>query len=113
MSQPHTIEPLTITFKEKEAVFRFSDPNEMVLEVPATLEHDLRSFVESNEAEISKRTLVFDLTGAPAISSRQLGVLLAVRHSVSGGGPLMLRGVTDRVRRLLEMTCMEQFFTLA
>lgn len=113
MADLHTIDPLTITLDKNEAIFRFADPEEMVLEVPATLEHDLRSYMETHESELAKRTLVFDLASVAAISSRQLGVLLAVRHAVSGGGQLVLRGVTDRVRRLLEMTCMEQFFKLA
>jgi anti-anti-sigma regulatory factor len=113
MAKSQIIGPLTLEFTDGEVVFRFADPDEMVLEVPATLEHDLRSFMEAHERQFTKRSMVFDIAAAPAISSRQLGVLLAVRHAISGGGQLALRGVTDRVRRLLEMTCMEQFFKLA
>lgn len=112
MAGLHTLGPVSVEIGDTEVIFRFSDPTQMVLEVPSTLELDLHDLRDANRSEFDSRDIVFDLQDVPAISSRQLGVLLAVRHAMAGDRRLPLRGTQERVRRLLDMTRMEQFFEI-
>ena len=107
-----TIGPLAVSVDETEVGFRFCDAMEMALEVPPFLVEGLQAFQAGHQDVLASRPVVFDLAGVPAISSRQLGVMLTVRQVVAGQGRLALRDVSESVKRLLKMTKMEQFFEL-
>ena len=49
----------------------------MTLEMPAHLEKTLIELREEHAAELSAKPILVDLESLPAISSRQLGILLA------------------------------------
>lgn len=54
-----------------------------------------------------------DLQQIPAISSRQLGLMLSLKKALKGRCELVkVRGVRENVRRLLEITHTLQFFEL-
>jgi hypothetical protein len=113
MATPEIIGPLAVTVDETEVSFRFCDPMEMALEVPPLLADELRAFLHTHPQALGSRATVFDLADVPAISSRQLGVMLTVRQIVTSQDRLAVRHASDGVRRLLTMTKMEQFFEFA
>jgi len=85
---------------------------EMTLELPP----DYERFLEEHLEDIAGREVSrveFDLQGLPAISSRQLGLMLALQKTLrSRFGTLPLRGVSDGVRRLLALTQTARFFQI-
>ncbi len=104
--------PLHVTFTTTEVLFRLTDPGAMTLEMPAHLEQALLDLREEHAAEFSAKPVLVDLESLPAISSRQLGVLLTVRKVFEGAGLVTLRRVADPVRQLLEVTKIIKLFRL-
>lgn len=112
MSTARQIGPVEVSVQDTGVVLRFCDPMEMALEVPSYLSEQLKDFMDSHPEAFAGRLAVFDLEAAPAINSRQLGVLLTAQRALAGGGRLPLRGASRSIRRLLAMTKMDQFFEL-
>jgi len=55
-----------------------------------------------------------DLQGLPAISSRHLGLMLALQKALAGHYQrLPMTGISDGVRRLLNLTRTAQFFEIS
>lgn len=74
----------------------------------------IRTGILSNWEDRGKEPLVLDLAGARHIDSSGVGVLLEVFHRTDDAGvALILRGLRDAPRRMLERTGLDGFFHLS
>jgi len=110
--QPTGLDLICLTIGEREAVCRFADTGAILLEIPSAFERQLASRFRGCSEALRGKRLVFDLCGVPAISSRQLGMLLVVRRISPSGGGLVLRGVSANVRRVLEKAGLLDWFEI-
>ncbi len=110
MDQPVYVGPMQITFGEGDVMFRFADPLSMTLEIPPSFEEQVREVVEEYQSSFEGHVLYMDLGNLPAISSRQLGMILTVREVLKSVGTLQLTNVSGSVRHLLKITGTERFF---
>lgn len=73
--------------------------------------------LESELESISKGSvinLILDLQNAEAIDSQGVGLLIKTRFDiVNKGGKIVLAGLTDRVRSVLRMSGLEEYFLIA
>jgi len=105
------IGPIRVEMHPAEVRFRFANPRTMTLEVPISLEEELARHLEAHEAAIAGKRLVIDLEDLPAVSSRQLGIMLTIRKTCQPYGTTDLASVSDGVRYLLNLTRMAQYFS--
>ena len=111
MSESPDLGPLNLLHDGSVWRFTLGQPSDVTLEVPPDydqrLTEALGSVIDANDTSPA----VIDLEGVPAISSRQLGLMLALRRTLyRRGEALRIIGLSDGVRRLLELTRTEQFF---
>lgn len=94
---------LQLTFKEVE------DPlPDLPPDLDAMLEAELSPWLAA-----SPPVVALDLSITPAISSRQLGFMIALQKAVRKKlGRLHVIGASENIRRLLETTNTAQFFEL-
>ncbi len=98
-----------VTVEGHEAVCRFLDREESWTEIPPGLEEVFRAeFGPGGRFRHCRPVVALD--NAPALSSRQLGALLAVHRAVGGGAKLEVRGVRPNVRQLFKLAGMAEFF---
>jgi anti-anti-sigma regulatory factor len=112
VAQPVQVGPFAVEVSPTQIRFRFADPDAITLEIPSSLEKDLLAFVERHRADAGGRRCVIDLQDLTALSSRQLGMMLAVRKVCQPLGPLDLERVSGSVRQLLDLTRMAGYFNL-
>ncbi len=112
MGQTIEVIPLQIDIGEHEIWFRFNDPSAAMLEIPPAFEEQLRDAVDQNKLNFEGKSLHMDLGNLAAISSRQLGMILAVRGVVKSFGQLQLHNISGSVKHLLKLTGTERFFDL-
>jgi len=98
-----------VTIDGDRAVCRFAVLEDMGVDPPPDLEDVFRREVESGGRLAGKR-VVFALDNMRAMSSRQLGSLLAIRKALEPEGLVPVRGIQPNVRELFGMTRMDQFF---
>jgi anti-anti-sigma regulatory factor len=110
MSKSVLIDPLTLTIDKDGVRFWFKDPVTNVLEVPPTFEAQLRQVVETHGPDFEGKPVCVDLENVPALSSRQLGMILTVREIMKPFGRLQLRHVSGSVKHLLQLTGTDRFF---
>ncbi|HOW17854.1 MAG TPA: STAS domain-containing protein [Phycisphaerae bacterium] len=110
--QPTGLDLICLTIGEREAVCRFADTGAILLEIPATFERQMAGLFRRCAERLRGKRLVFDLCDVPAISSRQLGMLLVVRRISPSSGVLVLRRVSANVRRVLEKACLLDWFEI-
>jgi anti-anti-sigma factor len=73
------------------------------------LENELESISKGNAVN-----LILDLQNAEAIDSQGVGLLIKTRFDiVNKGGKIVLAGLTDRVRSVLRMSGLEEYFLIA
>jgi anti-anti-sigma factor len=112
-SELPSLGPLTMSLAEDGLRFTLTAPREMTLELPPDYEQFLAEKLEPFLAADPKPQVVMDLQGLLAISSRQLGLLLALHKTLADRYKrLTVTGVSDPVRHLLELTRTAQFFEL-
>jgi len=104
------IGPITVEITADQVRFRFADPRAMALEVPISLTEELTFFLNRRQSEIRDKRFVVDLEGLPALSSRQLGTMLTIRHACEPFGTVELEGVSGGVLYLLNLTRMAPYF---
>jgi len=109
MSERLDICGFVVSLEGDEAVCRFAGPSELGSGVPPTLEEAFRTELQPG-GRLAGKSLVVSLSDTPALSSRQLGALLAVHRAAGGEAKLVIRGVRPNVRDLFEMTRMAEFF---
>lgn len=105
--------PLTMAREGNHYCFTLTPTAQPVLELPPDLEQDLSARLAELLPPGANVSVVFDLQNLPAISSRQLGLMLALRKVLCERSPrLTVSGASDGVRRLLQTTRTDQFFEL-
>jgi len=112
VAEPAQIGLLTIEVTPSQVVFRFANPHAMMLEIPVSLEEELARFLEEHRGELEGKRFLIDLQNLPALSSRQLGMMLTVRKLCQSLGTVELEGLSGSVRHLLHMTRMARYFNL-
>ena len=113
---PQTCElgPLTLTLAAPHWEFRLTNPTEMTMELPPDYEEFLRKKLHRHLQGGAPQSLMMNLEELPAISSRHLGLLLALQKVLSENAlKLSISGASPGVRRLLRLTRTEKFFDLA
>ncbi len=111
MAEPIKIGPLLLDVEAERATITLAEPSVVALEIPDSYESQLRNRL----ADLLEKNIRFemDLEQLPAISSRQLGLMLTIHKVIRDRQPtLRLRGVSDTVRHVLGMTRTQQFFEL-
>ncbi len=98
-----------VLLEGEEAVCRFAGRHDFSEEPPSGLEEAFGAELAPG-GRLAGYRLVVALDEVPAVSSRQLGALLAVHRAAGGGGKLSIRGVRPNVRSLFDMTRMTEFF---
>lgn len=90
------------------------NPNaDPTVEVPGNFHQALADRLRTVIGESGPVDIFFDLQQIPAISSRQLGLMLALKKALRGRcEKIRVSGVRENVRRLLEITQTLQFFEL-
>jgi anti-anti-sigma regulatory factor len=105
--------PLTLTTDPDRWRFTITAPNEMTLELPPDYEQFLRERLEPHFRSAGQPAIEIDLQDLPAISSRHLGLMLALQKAVAERCErLRVTGVSMGVRRLLGLTRTNQFFDI-
>ncbi len=104
---------LSVETDDREVRFRFSDPRTSPMEVPGSLEQEIVGYLSAHVPNLEGKRFVVDLDNLPAVSSRQLGMLLTIRKACQPYGDTELRSVSDSVKYLLHMTRMASYFGLA
>ncbi|MBN1342656.1 MAG: STAS domain-containing protein [Phycisphaerae bacterium] len=105
-----TLGPITVETDASQVRFRFTSPDRMTLEVPVSLEGELSDYVAEHREALTGKRLVIDLGSLPAVSSRQLGMMLTIRKTCQPLGEVELESVSDGVRYLLKLTRMAGYF---
>ncbi len=109
MSEVLDIAGFTVALEGDQAVYSFAGVEELGVEPPPNQEVQLREAMQPGGSLAGKR-MVISLEGMPALSSRQLGSLLAIYRAVGSKDKIAVRGIRPNVRTLFDMTKMDQFF---
>lgn len=112
MAKKIEVGPLQIRIEADDIWFAFTDSGSLMLEIPPTFEEQLRDAAEDNKSSFTGKSVHLDLASLPAISSRQLGMILTVRDVMKPFGALQLHNVSGSVKHLLRMTGTDRFFDL-
>ena len=105
--------PLTLAQEGGCWRFTLTAPSEMMLELPPDYQSFLSQRLEPLFGAGAGPVVEMDLEGLPAISSRQLGLMLALQKTLAGRyDRLRVTGTSSGVRRLLDLTRTAQFFEL-
>lgn len=105
--------PLTLSQYADRWRFTITSPSEMMLELPPDYERFLLAKLEPLLAAAREPAIEMDLQNLPAISSRQLGLMLALQKALADRYQrLCVTGISDGVRRLLNLTRTAQFFDI-
>jgi len=105
--------PLALHRAGNRLVFTLCQQTDILAQLPANYEEMLRerlADVLSNDAPLNVR---IDLENVAAISSRQLGSLIALGKVLRPRcGKALMVGVSPGVRHLLQMTRLDELFTI-
>lgn len=112
MEQTFDVGPLNVTVTDGDVCYAFADPMAIMLEIPPTFEEQLRDIATDRRAEFEGKSIYIDLADLPAISSRQLGMILTIREVMKPFGKLQLRGVSNSIRHFLKMTGTDRLFDI-
>lgn len=113
MSQQRQLGPITLRFVGDKWRIILPTSDELEPDMPPDLEQTLSSGFAQFFAKNSDARVLIDLNGVPAISSHQLGLMLAVQKTVRAQlGKVPIIGVSDNVKRLLDVTNTAQFFEI-
>ncbi len=104
--------PLNLHHDDRSWCFTLANPSEQLLEVPPRFEAELAERLSAlTPVGGPPPRVVLDLEGLPALSSRQLGVLISLHKAVrSRSKRLPVVGTSAGVRHLFAVTRTGQFF---
>jgi len=106
--------PLTLSQAGNQWRFTLTAPTEMTLELPPDYDRHLSEKLQRLLARAGEPNVVMDLQDLPAISSRQLGLMLALQKALRDRRErLPITGISPPVRRLLNLTRTAQFFDIS
>jgi len=112
MDRSLEVGPLRIKITDSEIGFEFTDPMAMMLEIPPSFEEQLRDVANDRRADFEGKNIHIDLADLPAISSRQLGMILTVREVMKPFGILRLHNISNSIKHVLRLTGTERLFDL-
>ena len=113
MSQPSNLGPLKVVAAGDSWQICLPGSDDLMPDLPADLDRLLTTGFSELLRKPNGHRISLDLQGVPAISSHQLGLMLAVHKALREKlGKLPVTGASDTVRKLLEMTNTAQFFEL-
>lgn len=113
MSKNHDLGPLRVENSGNTIRFTLTAPNEMTLDLPPNYETQLAAQLPSLIGSEAKPAILMDLQNIPAISSRQLGVMLALHKALrTQSKKLKVTNTSPGVRHLFAVTRTAQFFEL-
>jgi anti-anti-sigma regulatory factor len=105
--------PLTLARDGDHWRFTITSPNEVMLELPPDYERFLTKALDRLERASREVQIEMDLGNLPGLSSRQLGLMLALQKALADHCErLPLTGVSPGVRQLLNITRTDRFFDL-
>ena len=111
MSDTFEVLPFVANVTDSEVVFRFDQASfRDGFEFPPNLEGMIASAVSSRPNLLDDRCVVIDLDNLPAISSKQLGAMLAVRKACDQQGKTHILRIRPNVCELLRVTKLADFF---
>ncbi len=111
MAEIIEVPPFHVTCEASKATFRFDQEFfEAGEQYPPNLERMLANVIESHSGKLSECEIEVDLEGLPAISSKQLGAMLAVRKASGREGRIRVLNLRPNVRELLHVTKLDDFF---
>ena len=111
MSETIEIPPFVVTIGESDVSFRFDRESlEQGVEYPPDLEGLIGDMVEAHLNLLANRQLIIDLEDLPAISSKQLGAMLAICKACGQDRKIRVLNVRPHVRELLHITKLGGFF---
>ena len=111
MSEAMEVPPFNVRLSESDVTFRFMPASlEHDFEYPPNLEGMIGGAVEKRPELLESRQVVIDLEGLPAISSKQLGAMLAVRTACGLDRRIRIINLRPNVRELLHITKLGDFF---
>ncbi len=103
--------PFLIRSTESQVTFRFDPASlEHGYEYPANLESLLSDLAKQKIEMFAHREVLIDLEELPAISSKQLGAMLAVRKTCAPNCKVKVLNLRPNVSELLRVTKLEDFF---
>lgn len=103
--------PLNLHHDDRSWRFTLANPAEQLLEVPPRFEAELAERLGALSPDGTPPRVVLDLEGLPALSSRQLGVLISLHKAVRARAKrLPVVGTSAGVRHLFAVTRTGQFF---
>jgi len=98
-----------VSLEGEEAVCRLAAADDFGAEPPTNLQAEFgRAF--QTDGPLAGKRLVVDLDAVRAISSRQLGSLLALHQAAGHKHKLVVRGAGPNIRELFDVTRMDQYF---
>lgn len=113
MSETIQLPPMEMTVADRAVTFRFQhgalEPGE---EYAPKLGSLLTAAIDSRPGLLDHRDVIIDLENLPAISSKQLGAMLAVKQACGEGRRVQVINLRPNVRELLSVTRLGDFFDL-
>lgn len=107
------LSPLELCKEGNKLRFSLKQPEELIVELPPDYETFLSKQLGEILADETQPEAEIDLGTLTAISSRQLGSLIALQKILRPQvGRIRLTGVSPAVRHLLELTRTDQLFEL-
>lgn len=114
MSHSIDLGPLRLSRDDDGCCFTLSAPAQLTLNIPTDYDRVIADMLRDVAPSGQSKPARLDLQNLPALSSRQLGLMLALHKALrSRHERLRLTGVHDNVKKLLEITKTIQFFDLA
>ena len=112
MSNSLTVAPIRLDLEDDAVRINIVNPETGVLEVPPAFEEQLRQAVEGHGEQLKDKALLLELGNMPAMSSRQLGMILTIREVMLPFGRLQLQNVSTSVKQLIHITGTDRLFDL-
>jgi len=109
MSKDLQLSGFRVSLEGEEAVCRLVTTDDFGLEPMANMQAEFGRAFQADGPLAGKR-LVVDLDAVRAISSRQLGSLLALHQAAGRKHKLVVRGAGPNIRELFDVTRMDQYF---
>ncbi|MBI5863692.1 MAG: STAS domain-containing protein [Planctomycetes bacterium] len=114
MSNQRTVGPVRIAPAGDGWRITLPSSEELEPEMPPNLEQTLAAGFSQCFGQRDPVSVAIDLSGLLAISSHQLGLMIAVQKTLRARlGRVKVTGASENVKRLLELTNTAQFFELA
>ncbi len=111
MSETLALPPFQVDVEPRNVTFRFDPASlEHGFEYPPNLEGMIGSVLKTRPGLLDEREVVIDLADLPAISSKQLGAMLAVRTACGLERTIRVTNLRPNVKELLHVTKLEDFF---